>query len=121
MHFSSLVGLSAFVAQVSAHGYVQQIKFGSSDYIETWNPYKDPQKGTTINRITRKFLDNGPVTDNLFAVCRLQASLFFTSILRDVIDQCYHLQLRCQGCSQQCSSRRHTLGSCGKRCCLPLD
>ncbi|KAH7095700.1 family 61 endoglucanase [Paraphoma chrysanthemicola] len=50
---------------VSAHGYVQQIQLGSS-LVDTWNPYKDPQKNPPVNKITRIFKDNGPVTDNLF-------------------------------------------------------
>tara|TARA_R110002003_G_scaffold198_23_gene15572 strand:+ start:5523 stop:6050 length:528 start_codon:yes stop_codon:yes gene_type:complete len=50
---------------VSAHGYVQQIQLGSS-LVDTWNPYKDPQKNPPVNKITRIFKDNGPVTDGLF-------------------------------------------------------
>lgn len=56
---SSLLGLSA------GHGFVQQLKVGN-EYIPTWNPYKDPQK--KIERITRKFDDNGPVTDGGYTV-----------------------------------------------------
>ncbi|KAF3910495.1 Endoglucanase-4 [Dactylellina cionopaga] len=65
MHLPTLALAAALVSQVAGHGYVQQILVQSTgQYIETWNPYKDPQKN--IEKITRKFKDNGPVTDNLF-------------------------------------------------------
>ncbi|KAI1849792.1 hypothetical protein JX265_012257 [Neoarthrinium moseri] len=51
------------VTFVAGHGYVQQIKMGNQ-LVDTWNPYKDPQKKVT--KITRKFPDNGPVTDGKF-------------------------------------------------------
>ncbi|KAF1848148.1 lytic polysaccharide monooxygenase [Cucurbitaria berberidis CBS 394.84] len=55
----------ALIPLVSAHGYVQQIGFGTN-LVDTWNPYKDPQKNPPVNKITRIFKDNGPVTDGLF-------------------------------------------------------
>lgn len=55
----------ALVPLVSAHGFVQQIWLGNS-LVDTWNPYKDPQKKPPVNKITRIFKDNGPVTDGLF-------------------------------------------------------
>ncbi|MCJ1441529.1 MAG: hypothetical protein MMC23_002018 [Stictis urceolatum] len=61
----TLAVAACFLTSVSAHGYVQQILFGSN-LVDTWNPYKDPSKKPAGNKITRKFLDNGPVTDNLF-------------------------------------------------------
>ncbi|KAK9771510.1 putative Family 61 endoglucanase [Seiridium cardinale] len=63
MQLNHLPLLALFATTVSAHGYVQQILFGDS-LVDTWNPYKDPQK--SVNKITRKFLDNGPVTDGYF-------------------------------------------------------
>ncbi|KAH6648615.1 family 61 endoglucanase [Truncatella angustata] len=63
MYFISIQTVALFVASVSAHGYVTQILFGDK-LVDTWNPYKDPQKN--VLKITRKFLDNGPVTDNAF-------------------------------------------------------
>jgi hypothetical protein len=54
-------------AHVSAHGYVQQILLGNS-LVDAWNPYKDPQKVPAVSKITRHFLDNGPVTDDMFLV-----------------------------------------------------
>lgn len=62
---SLLLAASSLLGLVSAHGFVQQIKVGN-EFISTWNPYKDPQKN--IERITRKFKDNGPVTDGLYTV-----------------------------------------------------
>lgn len=63
-----LLYLSSFLpALVSAHGFVQQIWLGDN-LVDTWNPYKDPQKDPPANKITRVFLDNGPVTDGLFTV-----------------------------------------------------
>lgn len=56
--------LPSLVTLSSAHGFVQQIWLGNN-VVDTWNPYKDPfKKG--LNKITRKFDNNGPVTDNLF-------------------------------------------------------
>ncbi|KFA69936.1 hypothetical protein S40285_03909 [Stachybotrys chlorohalonatus IBT 40285] len=52
-------------ALASAHGYVQQIWLGNN-LVEAWNPYKDPSKKPPVNKITRIFKDNGPVTDALF-------------------------------------------------------
>ncbi|GJC88553.1 hypothetical protein ColLi_11391 [Colletotrichum liriopes] len=63
MKFTSLTLVSALAATASAHGFVQQIMLGEN-LIDTWNPYKDPSK--KVNKITRKFKDNGPVTDGLF-------------------------------------------------------
>lgn len=36
--------------------------------VTAWSPYKDPQKNPPVNKITRVFKDNGPVTDGLFEV-----------------------------------------------------
>lgn len=58
---------SVLVPLVAAHGYVQQIWLGDS-LVDAWNPYKDPQKKPAVNKITRVFKDNGPVTDGLFTV-----------------------------------------------------
>ncbi|EUC61095.1 glycoside hydrolase family 61 protein [Rhizoctonia solani AG-3 Rhs1AP] len=55
-----LVTSLSCAASVLAHGYVQQLKIGSQ-YVPTWNPYKDPQQKVT--RITRAFKDNGPIPD----------------------------------------------------------
>lgn len=52
---------------VSGHGYVQQIWLGDN-LVDAWDPYKDPQKDPPVDKITRKFEDNGPVTDGLFTV-----------------------------------------------------
>jgi hypothetical protein len=52
---------------VLGHGFVQQIWLGDS-LVDCWDPYKDPQKKPPVNVITRKFLDNGPVTDGNFTV-----------------------------------------------------
>lgn len=79
MHFSS-VSLF-FPALVSAHGFVQQIWLGDN-LVDTWNPYKDPQKDPPVNKITRKFEDNGPVTDGLFEV---SGSTFFHSHLHQTL------------------------------------
>jgi hypothetical protein len=54
-------------AVVSAHGWVQQIWLGDN-LVDAWNPYKDPQKKPPVNKITRVFKDNGPVTDGKFEV-----------------------------------------------------
>lgn len=66
MHAGIVLYLGILTPSVAAHGYVQQILFGDS-LVDTWNPYKDPQKN--VVKITRKFLDNGPVTDGYFTVC----------------------------------------------------
>ncbi|VUC30183.1 unnamed protein product [Clonostachys rosea] len=55
----------ALPAVVSAHGFVQQILLGNT-LVDTWNPYKDPQKNPAVQKITRVFKDNGPVTDGRF-------------------------------------------------------
>lgn len=60
---TAILGLSTLA---SAHGYVQQIWLGEN-LVDAWNPYKDPQKAG-VSKITRKFKDNGPVTDGLFTV-----------------------------------------------------
>ncbi|GJD00086.1 family 61 endoglucanase [Colletotrichum higginsianum] len=65
MKFTSVSVVSALAATASAHGYVQQILLGEN-LVSTWNPYKDASK--KVNKITRKFRDNGPVTDGLFTV-----------------------------------------------------
>ena len=52
---------------VSAHGWVQQIWL-DNNLVDAWNPYKDPQKKPPVNKITRVFKDNGPVTDGKFEV-----------------------------------------------------
>lgn len=84
MHWSSIVLLAFAVGEVSAHGYVQQIRVHSTgQYIEAWNPYKDPSKN--VNKITRKFKDNGPVTDGLFEVCAHQMLLYGGQVLTDMV------------------------------------
>ena len=75
MHYSALASVLSLSTLVAGHGYVQQLKIGASTYVSAWNPYKDPQKGTTISRITRKFKDNGPVTDNCGSLLNPQHSL----------------------------------------------
>ncbi|KAJ4358588.1 uncharacterized protein N0V89_003172 [Didymosphaeria variabile] len=65
MLLTSAFLLSFLYPCVSAHGYVQQLLLGPN-LVEAWNPYKDPQKNPPVNKVTRKFLDNGPVTDNAF-------------------------------------------------------
>ncbi|KAF2429876.1 family 61 endoglucanase [Tothia fuscella] len=60
-----LFALSSLLTTITAHGFVQQIRFGDT-LVEGWNPYKDPQKKPAVNKITRKFKDNGPVTDGKF-------------------------------------------------------
>lgn len=88
---SFLIGLSA------GHGYVQQLKVGN-EYIPTWNPYKDPQKN--IERITRKFKDNGPVTDGEYTVSSSCLStprqVFPLRLCLQVIGAQYYLQHRRQ-------------------------
>ncbi|KAJ0384016.1 hypothetical protein COL922a_009277 [Colletotrichum nupharicola] len=69
MKVTSATAVFALVATASAHGFVQQIMLGEN-LVNTWNPYKDPSK--KVEKITRKFKDNGPVTDGLFetdAIC----------------------------------------------------
>lgn len=66
MRTAAATAILGFSALASAHGYVQQIWLGEN-LVDAWNPYKDPQKAG-VNKITRKFKDNGPVTDNLFTV-----------------------------------------------------
>ncbi|KAG4415973.1 hypothetical protein IFR04_010923 [Cadophora malorum] len=56
--------LPSLFTLISAHGFVQQIWLGDN-LVDTWNPYKDPSK-KGLNKITRKFRDNGPVTDGTF-------------------------------------------------------
>ncbi|KAJ4295084.1 hypothetical protein N0V90_007093 [Kalmusia sp. IMI 367209] len=63
----SLASITGLLAFANAHGFVQQIWLGDK-LVDTWNPYKDPQKNPPVNKITRKFKDNGPVTDGLFTV-----------------------------------------------------
>jgi hypothetical protein len=65
MYLYHASSLAFFVISVSAHGFVQQILLGDN-LVDTWNPYKDPQKN--VIKITRKFPDNGPVTDGNFTV-----------------------------------------------------
>lgn len=62
-----LITIVSLLGGVSAHGYVQQIWLGEK-LVDAWNPYKDPQKKPAVNKITRVFKDNGPVTDDLFMV-----------------------------------------------------
>lgn len=62
---TQFLALSALVGLSAAHGFVQQLKVGN-DYVTTWNPYKDPQK--KLERITRTFKDNGPITDGDYTV-----------------------------------------------------
>jgi hypothetical protein len=94
MYFISIQTVALFVASVSAHGYVTQILFGDK-LVDTWNPYKDPQKN--VLKITRKFLDNGPVTDNAFLVCSYLLNFFTAVWLRSCLDRRNHLQLWCKG------------------------
>ncbi|KAI0596546.1 family 61 endoglucanase [Biscogniauxia sp. FL1348] len=65
MQSTFLAGILLLDAYVAAHGYVQQIQLGDS-LVDAWNPYKDPQKDPPVSKITRHFLDNGPVTDGEF-------------------------------------------------------
>lgn len=67
MRIAAATAILGFSALVSAHGFVQQIWLGENLLVDSWNPYKDPQKAG-VNKITRKFKDNGPVTDGLFTV-----------------------------------------------------
>jgi hypothetical protein len=69
MFATTLVSLLLFVinAFVVCHGFVQQVRLGNA-LVDAWNPFKDPQKKPAVNRITRKFKDNGPVTDGKFLV-----------------------------------------------------
>lgn len=60
--------LPTLFALASAHGYVQQLNLGGK-IVDAYNPYQDDDEdaaGKTF--ITRKFQDNGPVTDGLFTV-----------------------------------------------------
>jgi len=77
---------------IEAHGFVQQLRINGATYYDTWNPYKDPSK--KLDRITRKFLDNGPVTDGAFLVSPSQTYFFNNSLF--LPDRCNHLQLWCQ-------------------------
>jgi hypothetical protein len=65
------LGIGIFLDLAAGHGFVQQIKVGN-EYVPAWNPYKDPQK--KVERITRKFDDNGPVTDGRYTVSALPSS-----------------------------------------------
>ncbi|PBP21482.1 family 61 endoglucanase [Diplocarpon rosae] len=56
--------LPSLFALISAHGFVQQIWLGEN-VVGTWNPNKDKSK-KGLNKITRKFDNNGPVTDGTF-------------------------------------------------------
>lgn len=67
MRTVAATAILGFSALASAHGFVQQIWLGEN-LVDAWNPYKDPQKAG-VDKITRKFKDNGPVTDGLFTVC----------------------------------------------------
>lgn len=79
---------------VSGHGFVQQIWLGDN-LVDTWDPYKDPQKDPPVDKITRKFKDNGPVTDGLFTVCiTVIITLKVAVWLRYRIDRRSHLQHR---------------------------
>lgn len=69
MKTAAATAILSFSALVSAHGFVQQIWLGEN-LVDAWNPYKDPQKAG-VDKITRKFKDNGPVTDGLFTVSNL--------------------------------------------------
>ncbi|GLB34553.1 putative glycoside hydrolase family 61 protein [Lyophyllum shimeji] len=60
---TGLKGLVGGTWSAVGHGFVQQIKVGS-EYVNTWNPYKDPQQHVT--RISRVFPDNGPIPDGDF-------------------------------------------------------
>lgn len=44
---------------------MQQLNVGNK-YIQTWNLYKDP--GEKVEKITRKFYENCPVTDGGYTV-----------------------------------------------------
>lgn len=73
---TSTLLLPSLISLASAHGYVQQIWLGEN-LVEGWNPYKDASK-KGLNKITRKFDNNGPVTDGLFETdaitCNVAAS-----------------------------------------------
>lgn len=81
---SALAAL-AIVPLVAAHGFVQQIWLGNS-LVDTWNPYKDPQKNPAVNKITRIFKDNGPVTDNLFTVSNSPGSDLIVKKFNEALD-----------------------------------
>ncbi|KAJ5054212.1 uncharacterized protein L3040_000493 [Drepanopeziza brunnea f. sp. 'multigermtubi'] len=68
------VTLPSLFALASAHGFVQQIWLGEN-VVSTWNPYKDPSK-EDLNKITRKFDDNGPVTDGTFETDAITCNVF---------------------------------------------
>lgn len=90
MRTSAATAILGFSALVSAHGYVQQIWLGEN-LVDAWNPYKDPQK-TGVNKITRKFKDNGPVTDGLFTVSNRLGFYARCGPALTSTDRCYHLQ-----------------------------
>ncbi|KAG8703111.1 Esterase/lipase/thioesterase [Ceratobasidium sp. 394] len=81
MRSLSVVPVLACAAGVFGHGYVQQLKIGSQ-YVQAWNPYKDPQQH--VVRITRTFKDNGPIPDNEFTTSAITCNVGLTSATQNV-------------------------------------
>ncbi|KAG6844786.1 hypothetical protein H0H87_003715 [Tephrocybe sp. NHM501043] len=52
----------AFAGSVNGHGYVQEVKLGSTSY-PGYNPNVDPYLSPQVPRIVRKIPGNGPVED----------------------------------------------------------
>ncbi|KAH7098758.1 family 61 endoglucanase [Auriculariales sp. MPI-PUGE-AT-0066] len=70
--FGGLACVLANLHTVLGHGFVQQLRF-NGQYVQTWNPYKDPQQNVT--RITRTFPDNGPIPDGDFVTADITCNV----------------------------------------------
>ncbi|KAJ1303725.1 hypothetical protein OPQ81_008149 [Rhizoctonia solani] len=81
MRSAILVTTLSGAASVLAHGYVQQLKIGN-EYVQAWNPYKDPQQKVT--RITRAFKDNGPIPDGEFTTSAITCNVGKTADTQNV-------------------------------------
>ncbi|KAG8740412.1 Esterase/lipase/thioesterase [Ceratobasidium sp. 414] len=77
----SVITALSCAAGVFGHGYVQQLKIGN-EYVQTWNPYKDPQQH--VVRITRTFKDNGPIPDNEFTTSAITCNVGLTDATQNV-------------------------------------
>ncbi|CEL52905.1 Polysaccharide monooxygenase Cel61a OS=Thielavia heterothallica (strain ATCC 42464 / BCRC 31852 / DSM 1799) GN=Cel61a PE=1 SV=1 [Rhizoctonia solani AG-1 IB] len=81
MRSSYLLTTLSCAASVWGHGYVQQLKIGN-EYIQAWNPYKDPQQ--KVSRITRAFKDNGPIPDGEFTTSAITCNVGKTADTQNV-------------------------------------
>lgn len=58
----TFAGLVASASLVAGHGYVTNATIGGTSY-EFYQPYTDPYKSPTPDRVSREIQGNGPVTD----------------------------------------------------------